>query len=103
MMQNTSIYRVSSRKHNSVMQLIVTRKQLQSVTWMTHLVGKKIHLYSIDGIYTVIKATKNMLEITCNSWNCTKWIFNNDFRCLAAKQPIREYYHEDPEISGLPW
>lgn len=50
--------------------------------------GDRIHLYSRNGIYRVVKTKKNEIDITCNVWeyeeNPIRTIRYDDFKCLAG-------------------
>lgn len=50
--------------------------------------GDRIHIYSRNGIYRVVKAKKNEIDITCNVWeyeeNPIRTIKYDDFKCLAG-------------------
>ena len=76
-------------------------------SWLQHLVGHKIHLKSRAGMYTVKRVTKNKLCLTCNKWQAGTelWVDNSDFSKLAGGKYQNQItrFHEDPNITGLPW
>ena len=52
-------------------------------TWLTKIVGYKVHLKRRCGVYSVLKVSKNKFEIACKGWDGkTMWVNNEDFKCF---------------------
>ena len=69
--------------------MIPQLKKTLRILQMRHLKsGDRIHIYSRNGIYRVVKAKKNEIDITCNVWkyedNPIRTIKYDDFKCLAG-------------------
>jgi hypothetical protein len=87
-------------------EVIVALETEVRPTWLTHLIGRKIHLRTLNGMYTVVRATKYKLCLTANTIAPKEfWVDNSEFRCIAGGKYRNQVtrFHEDPEVTGLPW
>jgi len=77
-------------------------------TWMTDLIDHKVHLRTFRGMYTVVKASKNKLCVTCKRWNGREeWVHNSSFIKVAGGiHSIKDesfIKREDPNKDNLPF
>lgn len=77
-------------------------------TWMSHLIGHKIHLHSFPGMFTVNKVSKNKLCVTCKKWRGREeWVHNSAFIKIAGGihsfRDLSYLKKEDPDVEGLPF
>ena len=72
--------------------------------WMKYLIGRRVHLKSTKGMFLVKRVTKNKLLMSCNTRE-DFWVHNSDFLKLAGGKykSQRVYYHDDPDVTGLPY